>query len=161
MIKKAIKYLIAVVGATFGIIFYIIFKDFLMNIKPADMSVSLFEIGTAVIIPLVFAIIFYFLAPFIIEQAQKIANYFQGQILKMPLPELITAILGLVVGIGIAYLLSNPISKIPFAGIPISILLYVFLGYIGMNVGRLRKDEINKYIQKKPFAKEKDEALRS
>ena len=70
MIKKAIRYLIAVVGATFGIIFYILFRDFFKDIRPANISVSLFDIGTAIIIPLVFAIIFYFLAPFIIEQAQ-------------------------------------------------------------------------------------------
>ena len=155
MIKKAIKYLIAVVGATFGIIFYILVKDFLKDVRPANMSLRLFDIGLAVIITVLFAIIFYFLAPFIIDKGQKIANYFQGQILKMPLPELITSIVGLVIGIVIAYLLSNPISKIPFAGIPISILLYVFLGYIGMNVGRLRKDEIAKYLQKRPFSKEK------
>ena len=155
MIKKAIKYLIAVVGATFGIIFYILVKDFLKDVRPANMSLRLFDIGLAVIITVLFAIIFYFLAPFIIDKGQKIANYFQGQILKMPLPELITSIVGLVIGIVIAYLLSNPISKIPFAGIPISILLYVFLGYIGMNVGRLRKDEISKYLQKRPFSKEK------
>ena len=144
MIKKAIKYLIAVVGATFGIIFYILVKDFLKDIRPTNMSLRLFDIALAVIITVLFAIIFYFLAPFIIDKGQKIANYFQGQILKMPLPELITSIVGLVIGIVIAYLLSNPISKIPFAGIPISILLYVFLGYIGMNVGRLRKDEKEK-----------------
>ena len=155
MIKKAIKYLIAVVGATFGIIFYILVKDFLKDVRPANMSLRLFDIALAVIITVLFAIIFYFLAPFIIDKGQKIANYFQGQILKMPLPELITSIVGLVIGIVIAYLLSNPISKIPFAGIPISILLYVFLGYIGMNVGRLRKDEISKYLQKRPFSKEK------
>lgn len=156
MIKRVIKYIISIGGATLGFFIYYVTQNLLQDIKPEYISKSVFDIGLPILFIISFAIIFYILSPYIIRQFQKIANYVQNQILKMPLPELITSIIAFIVSIVVAYLLSNPISKIPFIGIPLAVLIYIFLGYIGINVGRIRKDEISKYIQiKKITTKEK------
>lgn len=147
MIRQAIRNLIAIFGATLGIFLYFLTGDMVVKIRPSYIPLTVFNIILPIIFVVLCAFIFYVLAPSMIVQAQKIANYLQNQILKMPLPELITSIIGFVVSIVVAYLLSNPVSKIPYVGIPLAIAIYIFLGYIGINVGRIRKDEIAKYFQ--------------
>lgn len=149
MIKRVIKYIISIGGGTLGFFIYYVTKNLLQDIRPSYMSKNMFDIGLPTLFIILFAIIFYAVSPYLIRQFQKIANYVQNQILKMPLPELVTSIIAFIVSIVVAYLLSNPISKIPFVGIPLAVLMYIFLGYIGINVGRIRKDEITKFIQTK------------
>ncbi|EHL16628.1 hypothetical protein HMPREF9629_01175 [Peptoanaerobacter stomatis] len=83
------------------------------------------------------------------KKSQQIANYIQNEVSKIPLPEMITTIFGFIISIVIAYFVTSPIKAIPFVGIPLTIAIYIFLGYIGSNIGRIKKDEIAKYIHSK------------
>lgn len=156
MIKKAIRWIIAIGGSSVGLLMYFLFADVLDNIKPGYISQAFFDILILLLLCILFGIIFYFISPFIIKRGQQVANYIENEMLRVPLPEMLTSIIGFVVGIIIAYFVSSPIRAIPFIGIPLTIALYIFLGYIGINVGRMKKDEITKYVQgKKFFSKEK------
>lgn len=151
MIKKAIRWIIAASGSSVGLLTYFLFGDVLDNIKPRYISKAIFDITALLLLCVLFGIIFYILSPFMIKKGQQVANYIQNEMSRVPLPEMVTSILGFIIGIIIAYFLSSPVRAIPFVGIPLTIVIYIFLGYIGANMGRIKKDEIAKYIQGKKF----------
>ncbi|EHL20012.1 hypothetical protein HMPREF9628_01009 [Peptoanaerobacter stomatis] len=149
MIKKAIRWFIGIGGGSVGVLIYFLMYNILETVKPAYMSKSIFDVAMLTTLFILFGIIFYFIAPFLMKKSQQIANYIQNEVSKIPLPEMITTIFGFIISIVIAYFVTSPIKAIPFVGIPLTMAIYIFLGYIGSNIGRIKKDEIAKYIHSK------------
>lgn len=158
MIKKALRCFIALAGGSVGLLIYFLtYNNILSVFKPSYISKLFYDLAMITILFILFGLIFYFASPFIIRKSQQIANYIQNEISNIPLPEMIISVFGFIIGIIIAYILSNPVKEIPFVGIPITIALYIFLGYIGINIGKIKKDEIARYIQSKKIGiKEKN-----
>lgn len=113
-------------------------------------------------ISLIFGIIFFLLSPRIINRGKKIAKFIEGELQDIPANEIVVASIGLIVGLVIAYLLSQPFYKleIPYLGVAISIIFYAAFGYLGVKIPVKKKDDISNlvgFIRKNP-GKYKDNA---
>lgn len=154
--KKILKFFIALAAMPLGYLIYYILKQLSREFFLLWEVFNKFSTGIAVFFVLLSAIIFYILSPYIIKKAQAFANYTQKQILSLPFSELITGVSGFIVAIVIAYFITMPLDKLPYVGLPLTIAIYIFLGYVGLNVGRIKKDEVATYFQSiRPVQKEK------
>jgi uncharacterized protein YacL len=66
----------------------------------------------------------------------------------MNLGDLISSVIGVIVGLVIANLVGIPIAKIPFIGVLLVIFLNVGLGYVGHRVAKNRKDDLRTMFSK-------------
>ena len=73
---------------------------------------------------------------------KKAAKAIDREISKYPQTDIILASIGLIVGLVIAYLISQLLLKIPIAGGILSLLTYAFLGYLGIKIALKSKDDI-------------------
>lgn len=99
-------------------------------------------------ISLIFGIIFFLLAPRIMKVGRRIIQFVEVELQKVPAYEIALGSVGLIVGLIIAYLLSQPFYKldIPYLGVIISIVLYVIFGYLGIKVPTRNKEDFSNTI---------------
>lgn len=97
-------------------------------------------------ISLIFGIIFFLLTPKIKKGGRKLIRFFEVELQKIPTYDIALGSIGLIIGLVIAYLLSQPFYKItiPYLGVAISIILYGVFGYLGIKIPtRKREDVLN------------------
>lgn len=106
---------------------------------------------------LVFGIIFFIVYPKITKLGTKVISIVEGEIQKIPASDIILGVVGLVLGLLIAYLVSPLFHMIPFVGPVLSILFYILFGYFGVVVPTRKKDDFTNAISslKKGGGKEK------
>lgn len=111
-------------------------------------------------ISLIFGIIFFLLSPRIINRGKRIAKFIENELQDIPTNEIVVASIGLIIGLLIAYLLSQPFYKleIPYLGVAISIILYTAFGYLGIKIPVKKKDDISNLVgfRRKNPSKDKD-----
>lgn len=108
-------------------------------------------------IGLIFGIIFFILSPKIMKLGQKIISIAEGEIQKIPASDIIIGVVGLVLGLVIANLLSPLFRMIPYVGPVLSILFYILFGYFGVVVPTRKKEDFTSALSslKKSGGKEK------
>lgn len=82
------------------------------------------------------------LMPFIIDGVSSMVKNFIGFLQRKPILDLIGGTLGLIIGLVVASFIGIYLSRVPFVGYLFTVLLLVFLGYIGMIVGANRKEDL-------------------
>lgn len=82
------------------------------------------------------------IAPFLIRHLVKTTEWTEARLQKMPMADLAGAAGGLIIGLIIASLLGSSIARIPVVGDYLAILFVVLLGYLGMNIGLKKKDDL-------------------
>ncbi|MGI6751455.1 MAG: PIN/TRAM domain-containing protein [Anaerovoracaceae bacterium] len=90
------------------------------------------------------ALIFFIIAPSITRGSQKVAKGIEMDLQKVPATDLIPGIFGLVIGLFIALIISQLYTGIPlpYVGTILSLLTYLFLGYLGVFVATRRGKDI-------------------
>ena len=110
-------------------------------------------------ISIIFGIIFFLLSPKIIKAGRRVVQFVETELQKVPAYEIVLGSVGLIIGLIIAYLLSQPFYKleIPYLGVMISIILYVIFGYLGIKVPTRKKEDFSSTIGsvKRGFSKDK------
>jgi uncharacterized protein YacL len=144
MVEKIVKAIITSIGMALGFFIYSIFE----NLNVFEFT----EISTIVVIIIfifVSGIIFYFLSPKFIELAQYLAKKIENELQKFTIQSIAFSAIGLIIGLLIAYLLSQPLYmiKIPYVGLAGSVLLYIFFGYLGIRIPAKKIDDINASIR--------------
>ncbi len=86
-----------------------------------------------------------------------LAKWLESKLTRMPIVDLVGGCLGVIAGLLIASLFSSSFSDITFIGPVLSIMLSVFLGYIGLIIGIKRKDDILGFFNFIPKLKDKGE----
>lgn len=142
MIDKIIRGIIILIGILTG--YGVVYGFMALNIisLPDRGWLNLFfYVG----ISLIFGIIFFLLSPRIINRGRKIAKFIEGELQDIPANEIVVASIGLIIGLVIAYLLSQPFYKleIPYLGVAISIIFYSLFGYLGIKIPLKKKDDIS------------------
>lgn len=138
MIKKIIRGVLALAGGSAGFAFGV------MLVKSPDVRQWLGE-GFAFglipfIFPLVLGVVFgavvYLLGPMIMRQGIRLAKYTELELEKIPTSQMIVGTVGLIPGLMIAYLVSDLYQIIPiaFVGEVLSVITYIFLGYLGVSI---------------------------
>lgn len=104
------------------------------------INVSLF--WTYIISFILFSIFGFFIAPACMRFFMGLVKWLEGKLTGMPTYDLIGGFLGVIAGLLISRLFSGSFSDIPFIGPIASVVLSVFLGYVGLIIGVKRKEDI-------------------
>ncbi|MDI6716274.1 MAG: TRAM domain-containing protein [Actinomycetota bacterium] len=74
----------------------------------------------------------------------KALNWFENKIHKLPMSDLLLALIGLLVGLVVAWLVSIPFGylEIPFLQFSVAIFAFFALGYLGIKISLKRRDDL-------------------
>lgn len=147
MIKKVFRVLFAVLGAIlFLLLANLLFDEHILGFVGWQKTV--FLVGTS----LATAIIFYFLSRPVFHLIEKVVERLEKEFQDIPSIDLLFGILGLVIGLVLAFLISQPLLRlqIPYLGnvpgVLASIVLYIFLGYLGQALANQKKRDFPKKL---------------
>jgi len=89
-------------------------------------------------------IIFFIITPWLMEKGLHSANWVEGELQKIPTTDMVIGSIGLIIGLVIAYLISQLLMGIQifFLGPILSVLLYIFLGYLGVSVATKKREDL-------------------
>ena len=149
MLRRILRFLITVLGAAVGVGAFVLTR-YLLTLaygKTPEVIVGQVEqIIYAIIFAIIFAILFYRAFPAIGNKSKKAADNIESELSRVPANDVIAAIVGLVLGLLVAYLISGIYSSfnIPWLEIVLSIATYLIAGFLGFIVATRK---IGKYIE--------------
>lgn len=164
MINKVFRWLLTVVGLVVG--FFItsflettrLLHDIVNITSNSITKIAFIAVGT-----LLFGLISYIIAPYIIKLVWRITEFLESGIQKMPTNDIIIGALGLITGLIIAGLLKSSFSDffsgntvLSIIGGTISIILYIIFGTLGVDITIKKKEDLNNlFAFTKRFGKDK------
>ena len=137
MLRKIMQGLIGVVAGVGGFFLSRVFLDFF--IQAPDQKTELAVIGLGVVIC---GLIGFLAAPRIMAWIERFTNWSLAQLFKIPIQDIGGGVVGLILGLLIANLISGPVSSLKYVGPYISITGSLFLGYVGLSLGIKKRDEL-------------------
>lgn len=151
MSKKLIKIVTTLFGGIIGLfIMYAVDQVGLLNFLPN----RIIKTGFYIIGIIIFILIFNYFAPKILSGINKATKSAELELKEIPLSDISLGTFGLIIGLILAFLISQPIYKIqlPYIGniiaVILSIILYIGLGYLGIRVVLNNKGEISNTFNK-------------
>lgn len=157
MLVKIIKAILTGCGAAIGtgMAWWItsLLNNWNITLIPAYQDVVVYLLCCFVV-----AIIFFVSSDRLISSIVLFTKRIEKKLQEMPLTDVVLGVAGLVVGLFIAYLISFPINQIALPGvsIPLTTIIYILLGYLGISVAMKRRDELNWLV---PQRKTKDKVV--
>ena len=145
MFNKMIKIAIAAVGMALGFgILAILNTVGVFDMMSKGWIGLLIGLGFS----LLFGIIFFIISPRIMKKGRNIVQLFENELSKLPAYDIVLGSVGLIVGLVIAFLLSQPILRlnIPFVTMPSTVILYGFFGYLGIKIPAKKREDITNTI---------------
>jgi len=146
MFKKMIRTLVTIVGAVLGYGFSQLLAFWLTK-SGTDLN-QIFtqgqQIGISIAFAIIFGIIFFRLTPLIRRQSVKVADNIEHDLQGVSANDLVTGVIGLIVGLLIALLLTQVYASVnnPYLYTVITIITYVTLGYLGVVIATKKGREI-------------------
>lgn len=136
MIKRLVQILLVASGALIG---YFVGPVLLIwlphSARMGELGLKLVGLASGAVLMLV-------LSQWLIGYVLRLLSRGEEQLVKMPVTDLLFGVLGLIVGLLVAFMLILSVSSIPFLGQLLSIPLTVVLGYLGFRVAHKKRDEI-------------------
>lgn len=157
MVNKIVRVILTALGMVLGYGLVSILNDleFLGFIQGTN-----YESVIYLIISILMGLIVFILSPKIIKLGGFIVSSLEGELNKIPASDIILGSVGLIIGMVMAYLVSQPIFMvdIPYLTIPASVLLYLLFGYLGIIVATKKRDDLTGIFNvfKKANVKEKN-----
>lgn len=151
MVKKVIRILLTLAGMSTGAaIAMSIAKEYnLSEVLNLSIGKVLTDILFIVLSGLIIGFIIFIFSPFFIRQGQKLAKYIEREITQLPAEQVLIGFLGLIAGLFVAFIVtgltSNVIPLDPINNI-VSVVLYLFLGYLGVRVASGAKLDLSRFI---------------
>jgi uncharacterized protein YacL len=146
MIKKLLRVILSLVGVLFGYGIFLLLRFLIRSTELADkiIATETQEFIAAISCALIFGLIFYLLTPVLGRHGQKLAKNIETDLQKVPTNEIVTGTFGLIIGLVIAFLISQIYSGIDifFIGTILSAFTYIFLGYLGILVATRKGKDI-------------------
>ena len=141
MVNKIVRWIFALLGGVSGVLLFYNGSQYYDNITEnfwymaAGYAGSLFVGG----------LIFFLISPLIITFGRGAANWIERELSKVPTSDIIFGSIGLVVGLIIAYIISRLLTNIPipFIGTILSVLVAIFLGYLGVSLATKRGQDLS------------------
>lgn len=157
MLKRVVQLSFLLIGGTLGVLFLPqLFSLFSFTSTPL--------INNPYISAIIGALIFFLLNLFLTSPVVNFVKWMEDRLLKAPIFDLLFGTLGLIVGLSVAFLISFWLGniEIPLINSVLPTVLFVFLGYLGFQVGFKQGDEFLQAIQSAKSAgnkkKESDDA---
>ena len=146
--KRFLRFIITVFGlfVGFGLV-WVVFKN------RADLGLSVFFdaapawVRTIIfaVISLIFGLIFFIFAPKIINGILKMTNKVERKTTELSMQQIFVGVIGLLLGLIIAALISTLIQKIPFQALRLllNVITFAVLAYLGWRIPTSRIREFN------------------
>ena len=143
--KVLIRTVMTIVGVGIGFGLYFLADTIAQRIGFLSFSQTLMTwviLFIMIALAVIFGLIFYFLSPafsdWLIAKEKELKN--------VPTIDMVSSVAGLIIGLFIAYLLTRLLQILPgglqWFVLPVSVGLYVVLGYMGISMGLNKRDEI-------------------
>ncbi|ADY54666.1 PilT protein domain protein [Syntrophobotulus glycolicus DSM 8271] len=143
LIRRIVRFIITLLFGGLGFYLdYLMVNFFDIEILNNVLGFSIRLFWTYIISSVLFAVIGFLIAPFCVNFFLNMVKRLETLLTKMPSNDLIGAFIGVIAGLLIASLFSSSFSGIPFLGPIFSVLLSVFLAYVGFIIGIKRKEEL-------------------
>lgn len=151
MVKRAMKWAISLVGAVLGILLVYMALQFKLFQLTGPMMVVAY-IGSFLFI----GFIFYMLSAPIMGLFTRVAKAVERELQAVPLQQILLGGIGLILGLILASLISQPIGLV-LEGVPVvgSILklvltaaIYLLLAYLGLTLATTKRDELQTSFQR-------------
>lgn len=145
MDKKIIRTIGAILGVAAGLSVAQLIIDSSLLSAFSESTVSWINAILYIVLGGLFGLILCLFAPKIINACKYIVSSIEKHFTDVPLSEIFIGVIGLILGLTIAYLLSTLAFKIrpQIVGIVISIGIFLILGYLGWMIPTKRIKEIN------------------
>src|SRR5690554_6951179 len=122
--QRILRFLLTLAGLALGTGVALAIKQgldhFNIILIPVYQNIILF-----IICGLAFGILLFFLSPGIIKHFFAFLNWAEGKLIEVPMPDILSGSVGLIVGLVIAFLISDPISrmKLPWVSVILTIAI--------------------------------------
>lgn len=138
MLSKLLRIIIALTGGILGYgggaVLIMLAESTGENgtLKASPVLETILPIGSALLL----MVVCYLLFPFIKKKSMRVTRRIEGDLQAVPFNDVISGTVGLICGLVIAYLISQPLMKLDFfyVGTALSVLAYIFFGYLGVSV---------------------------
>ncbi|MGI6728589.1 MAG: PIN/TRAM domain-containing protein [Anaerovoracaceae bacterium] len=146
MIEKLFRAILTLCGALFGYGVSFLLRGLMIatNLEDVLILTETQKNILSIVCASISAIIFFILAPSIGRHSKKVAKGIESDLQKVPSTEFISGIFGLIIGVFLAYLISQLylVITIPYIGTVLSVLTYLLLGYLGVFIATKRGKDI-------------------
>ncbi len=146
MLNKLFRIIFSLVGVLFG---YVVFRLVMLLIQTESLADKILVTETqqyiaALCCAFLFGLIFYFLTPVFGRRGEQLARNIETDLQKVPTNEILTGTFGLIIGLLIAFLISQIYNGIDvfYIGTILSVFTYLFLGYLGIFVATRKGRDI-------------------
>lgn len=136
MLNNVIKSSFTIVGAITGVSLTRTFFIYEFSDMPYGVKLVVYVLAA-----LILSIVFYSTANKVIEVTMNILDKLEATLQRLTLYELVISSVGLIIGLAIANLVTIPIIKIAIIGVPLSIVINITFGLIGVVVANGKKNE--------------------
>lgn len=142
LISKIIRILISFLGAILGTTSYLSLVKFFPQLSFGIENVYLVGLVTGLLV----GILFYLISPWFFNKVRRFVKILDTEISKYPQTDILLGVVGLIVGLVIAYLivggLFGSISGMPLIKTILSIIIYIFMGYIGIKITLKSREDL-------------------
>ncbi len=142
MISKIIRVLISLLGFILGMTSYLSLAKIFPQLGFGIEHIYLVGLVAGLLI----GILFYLISPWIFNKVRIFIKILDTEISKYPQTDILLGVVGLIVGLVIAYLivggLFGSISGMPLIKTILSIIIYIFMGYIGVKITLKSRDDL-------------------
>ena len=145
--NKLARTLMTLIGGGVGVgLLYLVFSLLAtLGITNIEASVSGKMLGVFYGLAAVVAmVLFFFIAPPLSRWTISTISKLENRLTQVPMLDVLLGIAGLMIGLILAFLLSTLIKSIPIAwiSIPLTLIVYIVMGYLGVAVAIKRKPEL-------------------
>lgn len=146
MLNKIIRGSLTFAGATAGYAIGMLISKIITIQKFFDIgALSSVQVLTINIISaIILGSILFVTTPWLMKKGLRSANWVETELQKIPTTDIIVGSVGLIIGLIIAYLISQLliIIPIPLVGTLLSIVIYIFLGYLGVSIATKKINDL-------------------
>lgn len=141
MLSKIIRILIALLGVVLGTTSYINIVQYFPNLSFGIKNIYLIGI----VVGSLLGVIFFLISPWIFKKVRGFIKAVDKEISKYPQTDILLGSIGLIIGLVIAYLIVGifgSITGMPLVKTILSIIIYLFMSYIGVKVALKSRDDL-------------------
>ena len=148
MFRNLFRAIFTVVGgiAGYGIAILLRYIIIQTNIVSAKDWTNLQEVALASACVIIFTVLFFLLAPLLNRKSKKVTDNIESDLKSVSTNEILGGTAGLVIGLFIAFLISNVYNyiRIPYLPLALTVVTYFVLGYLGVVIAtRKGRDIVN------------------
>lgn len=139
MIRSIFRIILTIIGFVGG---YELFKVAVPSLVVATgLFVPQESIWFAILGGAMFGLIVFLITPFVITHMGNVAVWTDGKMKSIPTQDIILGVIGLITALIVGVLLSFPLSRIPWVGVYLSLVVTLVMAYLGVTFMMNRKDD--------------------